>query len=95
MDEETPICVAESVTDPAITALRQKLLGGKVTIPQIAAACEVGERAVYNWFERYRIPYVVIPGIGRAADPEDVRLAVTREANAPSRGRGRPRKTAA
>jgi hypothetical protein len=95
MDEdETPI-VAESSADPAITALRQKLLGSKVTIAQIAGACGVGERAVYNWFGRYRIPYVVIPGIGRAAEPEDVRLAMTREANTPARGRGRPRKQAA
>ena len=79
--------------DPAVAALRAKLIGNKVTIAQAAAAFHVSERAIYLAIERDHIPYVKVFDV-RYLEPDDLRRAVVKNQNLERRGRGRPRKAA-
>ena len=69
-----------------------ELVGDRRTLQQIATALGCTERAVYSLIDRHRIPYLRVLS-KRYVDPKDIRDALLRDqSNAPTRGRGRPRK---
>lgn len=85
----------EPATDPAVTALRQTLIGDKVTIEQVAAALGRTERCIYNAIDRHKIPFVRMFGT-RYIAPDALKTALLGSEPVPGkRGRGRPRKVAA
>lgn len=81
----------QDTTDPAVAALRAKLIGNRVNIKQIAEASDVTERAAYGAIAKHNIPFVKLFGI-RWFEPDDVRKALVADHNTAPRGRGRPRK---
>jgi excisionase family DNA binding protein len=72
-----------------VTALRNELIGDRVTIEQIAAALDRTTRSIYNLIDRNHIPFVRILG-ARYLRLDDVRQALI--GNPAPRRRGRPRK---
>ncbi len=82
---------AEFATPPALA----ELIGNRWNYQQIAAALGCTERAIYMLIDKYSIPYVRVLN-RRYVEPSAIRTALLRDqANAPARGRGRPRKNAA
>jgi len=72
---------------------REQLLPNRVTLADIAAAMNGGERAARNHMDRLRVPFVKAMNV-RYYDLDDVRAAILNEGAKPApRGRGRPRKT--
>jgi hypothetical protein len=80
--------------DPRALALRDELIGDRVTIEQAAAAFNVTERAIYGVIARHNIPYIKVFN-SRYLAPADLRRALVKDIASPPRGRGRPSKSAA
>jgi hypothetical protein len=93
MDTELASATAQTAidNDPKIAAIRQALIGHKVTIPQTAKAMNVTERSVYYAVKRHPVPYVVVFGT-RYYEPEHLVRACVAAKNTSARGRGRPPK---
>ena len=87
---------AQNATDPLAgpPADRAEIVGGRWTLPMIAAALNCTERAVYDLVARLQLPYIRVLG-KRFYDPADIRRALERDAQNRAPGRGRPRKSAA
>ncbi len=81
----------QDTANPAIEALRNSLIGDRVTIEQTAKTFNVTERAVYSAVARHNVPFVKVFGI-RYFRPDDLREALVADHNSAPRGRGRPRK---
>jgi len=92
---ETVASVPDLATDPAVVALRAKLIGDKVTIEQVAVATGRTERCIYKAIEQHKIPFVRLFGT-RYIAPDALKAALLgEEPVSGKRGRGRPRKIAA
>ena len=77
-----------------IEAIREKIVGTRASIPQLARALGVTERTIYNLIDQYRIEYVKVCN-QRLVEPAAIRAAVLRDqANTPARRPGRPKRAA-
>jgi hypothetical protein len=81
------------IDNPKMAAIREAMIGSRVTIPETANAMGVTDRAIYYAVKRTPVPYIVVFGV-RYYEPEDLARALVAPRNTETRGRGRPRKSA-